>query len=75
MKIKSYEQARGQCGVWIKFDNAGWRCVVSCYSPNEVREYALERVVHGNNVERVELREPTGECFDVIYSRDWFKPV
>jgi hypothetical protein len=56
--------------VWIKQDNVDWRCIFSSHSPMEARDYAMHNVAHGNNVERIELRDLTGSL-GAVYDRSW----
>ena len=56
--------------VWIKQDNVEWRCVFSTHNPVDATDYANNNITHGNNVERVEIRDLCGQL-GAVYDRSW----
>jgi hypothetical protein len=56
--------------VWIKQDNVAFRCVMSSDNPSECFRYVSEKISHGNNVERIEVRDLDGSI-ETIFDRSW----
>ena len=58
--------------VWVKQANAERQCLFSSHSYKECEGFALDRIVHGNNVERIEICDPTGPVC-TIYEKNWLE--
>ena len=61
--MKSYQ-------VWVKQDGVDWQAVFLSDDPVAATEFAKKKIYHGNNVERIELRDRTG-CLETFYDRNW----
>ena len=55
--------------VWVKQCDE-WRCLLSTHNPIEAHEYAMENVVHGHNVQRIEVRDLTGPL-ETVFDNTW----
>jgi hypothetical protein len=55
--------------VWVKQCDE-WRCLFSSHNPVEADDYAKNRVVHGNNVQRIELRDLEGPL-ETYFDASW----
>lgn len=58
--------------VYIKQDGAPWRSAFRSWSFSDCVDYAHNNVVHGNNVQRIEVRDGMGSRI-AIYDRSWSK--
>jgi len=55
--------------VWVK-QSGDWRCVFSTHNPPDAHSYATQNVVHGNNVQRIEVRDLTG-TLETVFDSTW----
>jgi hypothetical protein len=55
--------------VWCKQHNE-WRCLYSSHNPTSCRDFALYNIHHGNNVQRIELRDLEGPL-ETFYDATW----
>ncbi len=55
--------------VWCKQSDQ-WRCLLSTHNPVEAHNYAQRNIVHGNNVQRIEVRDLTG-TLAAHYDSSW----
>jgi hypothetical protein len=56
--------------VRIKQTGTNWRVVYESHSYLICVHYAKTNIVHGNNVERIEIHDLDG-CVDTIYDKTW----
>jgi hypothetical protein len=55
--------------VWCKQCD-GWRCLYATDDPIEAHLFAWHNIHHGNNVQRVEVRDLTG-VLETVYDEGW----
>lgn len=55
--------------VWIKQCDE-WRCVFDAHNPIAAHDYCMNNVVHGNNVQRIEIRDLTG-VIETLFDKSW----
>jgi hypothetical protein len=56
--------------VWIKQDNVQFRSLYYSHSPMDCLDYGKDKVCHGNNVERIEIRD-LDSCVCTLFDRSW----
>lgn len=59
--------------VWCKQCDE-WRCLLTTHNPVEAHDYANNRIVHGNNVQRIEIRDLTG-VLETLFDSSWQQKV
>jgi len=56
--------------VWLKQDGSFSGCILGTHNPVEAWDYARNKIVHGNNVEWIEIRDLIGPL-ETIWRRSW----
>lgn len=58
--------------VMVKQKNADMKEAFSSHWFSETKDYANNNIVHGNNVERIEIHDHES-CVDVVFDASWEK--